>query len=95
MTAVIVKCCEALRSALTEFSDFRKSRDLQEKIILINHLEEEADKLYTEAVRKVYTEATDPFLVHAWYETFRFLEDCCDACEDAADIIEHVVMKNA
>jgi len=93
MTAVIVKCCEALKSALTELPNFKKSKDLPEKIIFINQLEEEADKIYAEAVRKVYIEPIDPILVHAWYETFQFLEDCCDACEDVANIIESVIWK--
>ena len=94
LTTVIVKCCEALKSALTEFHNFKKSKDLREKIIFINQLEEEADKIYTEAIRKVYIEPSDPVLVHAWYETFLFLEECCDACEDVADVIESVIMKN-
>jgi predicted phosphate transport protein (TIGR00153 family) len=95
MAEVIVKCCEALRAALEEFHNFRKSKDLLDKIILVNQLEEEADAIYKEGVRKVYLEHKDPILVHAWYETLQFLEDCCDACEDVADVIESVMMKNS
>jgi predicted phosphate transport protein (TIGR00153 family) len=95
MTEVIVKCCEALKSALEEFHNFRKSKDLLDKIILVNQLEEEADAIYMDAVRKVYIKLKDPILVHSWYETLQFLEDCCDACEDVADVIESVMMKNS
>lgn len=94
MTEVIVKCCEALKSALEEFHNFRKAKDFNEKIILVNQLEEKADAIYTEGVRKIYTDRLEPLLVHAWYETLQFLEDCCDACEDVADVIEMVIMKN-
>jgi uncharacterized protein Yka (UPF0111/DUF47 family) len=58
-------------------------------------LEEEADSIYTAGVRTLYQEKADPTLVQAWYETFQFLEDCCDACEDVADVIESVMLKNA
>jgi predicted phosphate transport protein (TIGR00153 family) len=92
---VIVKCCGALKSALQEFHNFRKSKILHEKIILINQLEEEADQIYTEGVRNIYTEKTDPMVTQAWYETFQYLEDCCDACEDVADVVESVMMKNS
>jgi predicted phosphate transport protein (TIGR00153 family) len=95
ITDVIVRCCETLRSALSEFHNFRKSKTLYEKIILVNQLEEEADSIYTTGVRNLYLEKGDPILVQAWYETFQFLEDCCDACEDVADVIESVMLKNA
>jgi predicted phosphate transport protein (TIGR00153 family) len=95
ITDVIVRCCETLRSALSEFHNFRKSKTLYEKIILVNQLEEEADNIYTTGVRNLYREKGDPMLVQAWYETFQFLEDCCDACEDVADVIESVMLKNA
>jgi predicted phosphate transport protein (TIGR00153 family) len=95
ITDVIVRSCETLRAALSEFHNFRKSKTLHEKIILINQLEEEADNIYTLGVRNLYLEKKDPILVQAWYETFQFLEDCCDACEDVADVIESVMLKNA
>jgi predicted phosphate transport protein (TIGR00153 family) len=95
MTEVIEKCCAALRSALEEFHNFRKSKSLHEKIIMINQFEEEADNLYMAAVRNVYLEKGDPMLVQAWYETLQTLEDCCDACEDVADVIESVMLKNS
>jgi predicted phosphate transport protein (TIGR00153 family) len=95
ITDVIVRSCETLRAALSEFHNFRKSKTLHEKIILVNQLEEEADNIYTTGVRNLYLERTDPTLVQAWYETFQFLEDCCDACEDVADVIESVMLKNS
>ncbi|MDR2088141.1 MAG: DUF47 family protein [Clostridiales Family XIII bacterium] len=94
ITDVIVRSCETLREALSEFHNFRKSKTLHEKIILVNQLEEEADNIYTTGVRNLYLEKADPILVQAWYETFQFLEDCCDACEDVADVIESVMLKN-
>ncbi|MDR1574188.1 MAG: DUF47 family protein [Clostridiales Family XIII bacterium] len=95
ITDVIVRSCETLRAALSEFHNFRKSKTLHEKIILVNQLEEEADNIYTTGVRNLYLEEKDPILVQAWYETFQFLEDCCDACEDVADVVESVMLKNA
>ncbi|MDR3295081.1 MAG: DUF47 family protein [Clostridiales Family XIII bacterium] len=95
MTDVIVKCCDSLKTALEEFHNFRKSKTLHEKIILINQMEEEADSIYVAAVRHVYVEENDPILVQPWYETLQTLEDCCDACEDVADVIESVMLKNS
>ncbi|MDP4110374.1 MAG: DUF47 family protein, partial [Bacillota bacterium] len=95
MTKVIVKCCESLRTALTEFYNFRKSTTLHEKIVEINQLEEEGDRLYTDAVRNLYVGCKNEIEVLAWGQTFNYLEKCCDTCEDVADIIESVMLKNS
>ncbi|MDR3242970.1 MAG: DUF47 family protein [Clostridiales Family XIII bacterium] len=95
MAGVIVQCCEALKVAIDGFSDFRKSKTLHEKIIEINHYEEEADEIFIEAVRQVFLSGRDPVTVIAWYHTLHDMEDCCDACEDVADVIESVMMKNS
>jgi len=92
---VIVSCCKALKKALEEFHNFRKSTTVQTSIIEINRLEEVGDKLYTESVRKLYVNCKDPIEIIAWTETLDRLEKCCDACEHAANVVESVIMKNS
>ena len=92
---VVLKGCDALRDALEEFSNFKKSKTIQDKLIEINRLEEVGDKLYIDAVREVFTdEDITPLEAFAWYHIYGYLEDVFDACEDAADIVESVIMKN-
>ncbi len=95
MAEIIVRCCNALKLALDEFYNFRKSQDLHKLIIEINFLEEEGDRLFTQATRDLYVNCKDFLEVAAWDQTFHYLEKCCDACEDVADIIESVMMKNS
>ena len=95
MTEVIVKCCNSLKLALNEFYNFRKSRNLHDLIIEINHLEEEGDRLFTKATRDLYVNCQDYKEVAAWDLTFYYLEKCCDSCEDVANAIEYVSMKNS
>lgn len=92
---VLVRCTEALQVAVKEFPNFQKSRELQQCIIDVNTMEEEGDALYIEAMRKLYTTETNAIKIVAWSETFDRLEECCDACEHVANIMESVVMKNA
>lgn len=94
MTEVIVKCCNSLKLALDELYNFRKSQKLHELIVEINHLEEVGDRLFTEATRDLYVNCLEHKEVAAWDTTFHYLEKCCDACEDVANIIENVIMKN-
>lgn len=92
---VIIKCCDALKKVVEEFANFKKSKTIHEYIVEINHLEEEGDKIYTDAVRRLYVESGDATEILKWRETFDRLEKCCDACEDVADVIESVIMKNS
>jgi predicted phosphate transport protein (TIGR00153 family) len=95
MTDIILQCCNSLKIALDEFKNFRKSQKLHEMIVEINRLEEEGDALYTEATRHLYINCTDYKELAAWDTTYTYLEECCDACEDVADVIENVIMKNS
>ena len=51
--------------------------------------------LYYTTVYKLYRETKDPIELLVWTEIYDHLEKCCDACEQAADVIESVVMKNS
>lgn len=95
MAEIIVKCCEALREALAEFHNFRKSHTLHGLIVEINRMEEEGDELFTKATRNLYVHGKDPIEVYGWGRTLHYMEICCDACEDVADVIESVMMKNS
>lgn len=94
-TKVIVDCCTALKSMLEEFSNFRKSKTIHAKIVEINHLEEVGDKLYAEATRALYLNGSSTPEVLAWTTLFDRLEKCCDKCEDVADVVERVILKNS
>jgi len=92
---VITECCKSMNSALVEFENFKKSKELHPLIIEVNRLEEEGDALYINGVRSLYKNTKDPVELMVWTEVYRRLEKCCDACEDVANDIENVVMKNS
>ena len=93
--AVLINCCEELRLLLDEFADFRKSKKLREYIIHINTMEEQADKLFIESMRRLHTTCTDPLEIISWREIYIDMEKCADACEHVADAVESVIMKNS
>jgi predicted phosphate transport protein (TIGR00153 family) len=94
-TELLEKCCDALKIAMKEFSNFKRSSKLMEKVIEVNHLEEVGDKLYYSTVHELYVKSKDPIELLVWTEIFDHLEKCCDACEEAADVLESIVMKNS
>ena len=92
---LIVECCKNLKETLKEFTHFKKSSNLQDKIIEINCLEEEGDTLYADTVRKLYKSSKDPIELLIWTEIFARLEKCFDACKDVADGITAIVINNS
>lgn len=93
-TTLILRCCQAMKDAMKEFHNFRKSGSIHENIVEVNRLEEEGDALYSRAVRKLFLTSRDPIELTIWREMFDRLEKCCDACEHVANAVESVVMKN-
>lgn len=95
MTEIIVKCCNTLKQALVEFRNFQKSKILHKLVIEVNVAEEDGDKLYFEAVRHLYVNSKNVVEIMAWDQTYDYLENCCDACEEVANVIEYIVLKNS
>ncbi|MBM7583152.1 putative phosphate transport protein (TIGR00153 family) [Caldicoprobacter guelmensis] len=91
---IISKSTATLRELMNEFPHFRKSSTIHKYIVELNDMEEEGDRLYTAALRRLYVESQDPIEVIAWTQVFECFENCCDVCEEVADIVESIIMKN-
>ena len=94
-TELLVTCTKAMDEALEEFKNFKSSKKLHDKVIEINRLEEVGDALYVDFMRNLYHTSKDPIELMCWTEILHRLERCADNCEDVANIIESIVMKNS
>lgn len=92
---VIIRNCNELKKLMKEFYNFKKSSEINKLIITINDLEEDGDRLYINSIRNLYTSSKDPIEIMTWTDTFKYFERCCDACENVANQVESVVMKNS
>lgn len=95
MANVVCRCCEAVRTMMQEFSDFRHSKKIHEHVVTINTMEEEADKIFISSMYDLHSSKRDPLEVIALREIYIYLEKCADACEHVADVVEGVIMKNS
>lgn len=93
-TALIVQSCKALEATVAEFKNFKSSKLISGLIIEVNTDENRGDALHFEYLHKLFAEENTDRTVVIWMSLFETLEDCFDSCEDAADIIESVIMKN-
>lgn len=92
MARFITNCTDAIRDAM---AGLEGRKGVSEPLVEINRLENEADRMHLEAVSKLFDEERDAILVFKWKEILDRLEDATDRCEDVADVIEGVVLKNA
>jgi uncharacterized protein len=65
-----------------------------ERTVEINRLENEADRAHQRAIGQLFDEEQDPILVLKWKEILDTLEDATDRCEDVANLLENIVVKN-
>lgn len=94
-TELIVNSCKAMDQMLDEFKNFKNSKKLHDFVIDINHLEETGDALYVDSMRNLYLGTKDPVELMCWTEIFHRFENCTDSCEDVANTVENIVMKNS
>lgn len=92
---LIVRSTEALKDCFDEFEHFRKSDVISKKIVEVNVIEELADQLYFRSVRELYTSETDPIAIMVWVRIFDRFEKIIDQCENLADELASVIMKNS
>ena len=91
---VVEKCCAEMELMMVDFRNFRHSKTLKDRIITINTMEEEADRIFISNMRKLHTSETSPLDIIIWRDVYRYLEQCADACEHVADVCERVLMNN-
>ncbi len=60
----------------------------------ISQLEHEADRVHQDAIVGLFDQERDPIAVIKWKEIYDFLEAATDRCEDVANLLEGVIVKN-
>ena len=88
---VILRSAQKLDQAVARLDGFKDaSRQLHE----LRDLEDEGDRLNREAVKELFTSNEDPIVVIRWKDIHEQLEEAVDACENAADVLEAIMVKN-
>jgi predicted phosphate transport protein (TIGR00153 family) len=88
---VILRSAQKLDEAVACLEGFKDAgRQLHE----LRDLEDEGDRLNRDAVSELFSTSDDPMLVIRWKDIHEQLEEAVDACENAADVLEAILVKN-
>ncbi len=96
LAAVVAKATECIAVAV---DGMKQPKLVSQQARVIKQLEEEGDTIYQEAVGALFSgadgAAPDPLEVMKWKELFDKLEDALDECEDVANVLESISIKNS
>jgi uncharacterized protein len=86
---------DTTRQVVVVVGALNKHDSVLEKCIEINRLENEADRLSRILIGRLFDEEKDPVQIIKWKEIIEVIEAAVDKCEDVANVIETVTLKNA
>jgi uncharacterized protein len=88
---VIHRAAIKLSEAVERLDGFRDSK---RQLIELRTLEDEGDDLARRAISELFKSEPDPLAVIRWKDIHEQLEEAVDACENAADVLEAILVKN-
>lgn len=94
LSQIVSRCVKALYAAIKELKNFKKPDTLRKLLVEVNTVESEADIAYVEAIHKLFGTETQSKALLGNKAIYESLENCCDLCEHAADVIEQIIIKN-
>lgn len=90
---LILKAARELHRGIGRLS--KKAGEVFEHCVEVNSIENEADRVYRDAIAFLFEHERDPVTIMKWKEIYEKLETATDRCEDAANVLESVALKNA
>lgn len=69
-------------------------KDSSRQLVALRELEDEGDRLSREAIAELFRATTDPLTIIRLKDIHEQLEEAVDACENAADVLEAIFVKN-
>ena len=93
MSKELLTTVEIVHKAIKKLKEKNYDQMLQH-CVEINEFENKMDRYFRDALGHLFSEIKDPVLVIKWKEIYEHLENASDKCEDVADILETIAIKN-
>ncbi|UOE49739.1 DUF47 family protein [Mucilaginibacter sp. SMC90] len=95
LSDLILQASIDLEKAVKELKDLRNVRNIADSCIRINSVENQADYVFDRAVADLFLYEKDAIRLIKYKEILAALETATDMCEDAANVMESILVKNA
>ena len=95
MAKLILASCTEVRNALVELRDMKNLRKITDAMVAINSIENQADDIFDVAIEHLFEHEPDVKEVIKKRDIYQVMEIVTDKCEDAANVIESIIIKYA
>lgn len=92
---IIVDSAEQIHQAISLLRTRQNVKGILTHCVEINRLENEADEVRRAVLAELFRHEKDVIKLIKWKEIYEMLEQTTDECEDVADVLQAIVMKNA
>lgn len=95
LAELIQKSAEEINTAVKELRNLKNISKIKEATVRINSIENHADDIFDNAIAKLFEEEKNAVEVIKLKDVLSALETATDKAEDAADVINSILVKNA
>jgi uncharacterized protein len=87
--------CVAVHNAVLELRNMKNMRQITDALVSINSIENQADDIYDMSIERLFATESDVKELIKKKEIYQVMEIVTDKCEDAANVIESIIVKYA
>lgn len=95
LAEVIEKSAIEVNAAISNLKGLQNVVRLKEALVRINSLENQADDIFDGAIANLFIEEKDAIKIIKIKEVLANMETATDKCEDVANVIETILIKNS
>ena len=95
LAELILQGSVEIKKAVHGLRDMKNLREMTEAIVKINSIENQADDVFDMSIDTLFNQENDFKEVIKKREIYQVLEIATDKCEDAANVIESIIIKYA
>ena len=95
MADLIAIGCRQIEIAVKELRNMKNMRSITDALVSINSVENQADDIFDMSIERLFATEPDAKEVIKKREIYQVMEIVTDKCEDAANVIESIIVKYA
>jgi predicted phosphate transport protein (TIGR00153 family) len=95
MADLIDQGAEQIKNAVKELRNMRDMRKITDALVKVNNFENQADDIFDMSIDRLFETEPDAKEVIKKREIYQVMEIVTDKCEDAANVIESIIIKYA
>jgi uncharacterized protein Yka (UPF0111/DUF47 family) len=95
LATIIQTACERLHKAVVLLNTLKRSREIREHCEAVRELERDGDRIFRSEMSAMFKSETNTVALLKHKEFLEGLEHTLDVCENVANVLETIVLKNA